>query len=925
MTGFDGSGCEKPVTDRRSTRWPIQSACEICSLVAVAITTLTGSVATGAPVDYVREVKPVLAQHCYRCHGASQQKHGLRLDTATGLLKGGQAGPGFKAGHSAESLVIRAVSGTHDHISQMPYKKPPLADAQIALLARWIDEGANAPADESPESAHHWAFVPPSRAPLPVVQQTQWPRNAIDRFILARLEAEAIQPAPEADRVTLIRRLSLDLIGLPPTPAEVDGFVNDQQANAYEQLVERLLASPHYGERWGRHWLDVARYADSNGYSVDAPRTIWKYRDWVIDALNRDLPYDQFVIEQLAGDLLPDARPAQKIATGFHRNTQINQEGGIDPEQFRIESVLDRVNTTATAFLGLTVACAQCHDHKFDPISQREYFELFAFFNNQDEPNLEVASPEESAKRDEYRARTKEIEGELKAYADSIAPQQAAWEASLTPDQRAKLKDEVQAALLLMPEHRDEEQKKTAFTAFRDQDAGYQQLQKKLEKFKKDEPHITTTMVLQERAQPRESYVFIKGDFTRKGGPVSPGALRVLHLFSPGTDEGSQTNARPHPGPLPQEREDQSAASRKIHAAVATAASDQPGEASKLHPLPGGEGRGEGEPLSISQPNRLDLARWIVDPQNPLAARVPVNRIWQQYFGRGLVETENDFGTQGAPPSHPELLDWLANEFMQPTDVHAPRTTHHASPPWSLKAMHRLIVTSATYRQSSRARPELATVDANNKLLARQSRLRLDSEIVRDVCLSASGLLNPEIGGPSVFPPQPDGVMNLGQSRREWKPDDGNDRHRRGLYTFFWRATPHPALMVFDSPDGFSACTRRPRSNTPLQALTLLNDQAFIEFARALAARVLKAEAGTDDARMEHAFRLCLGRQPSPPERQRLLKLLNQELRALEKSPDEAAAIVNRRVDDKTDLAQLAAWTTVSRVLLNLDETITRE
>ena len=802
--------------------------------------------AGAASVDYTREVKPIFTQHCYRCHGASQQKGGLRLDTAAFALKGGDNGASFLAGKSTASLLIQALKGTHDDISQMPYKKPPLPDAQIEIIARWIDEDAKAPPDEAPLADKHWAFITPVRAPLPEVKQTGWSRNAIDRFVLARLEQEKIKPSPEADRVTLIRRASLDLTGLLPTPAEVDAFVSDKRPDAFEQLIGRLLASPHYGERWGRHWLDVARYADSNGYSIDAPRTIWKYRDWVIAALNRDLPYDQFVIEQLAGDLLPNATQEQKIATGFHRNTQINQEGGIDPEQFRIESVLDRVNTTGTALLGLTVGCAQCHDHKFDPISQREYYSLYAFLNNQDEPNLEVATPEELAKRDAYRSKTKDIEAELKQYADLIAPKQADWEAGLTLEQREKLKDELQTALLLLPNQRNDEQRKAASTAFRDQDEGYKILRRKLDRFKKDEPRIISTMVLQERAQPRESYVFIKGDFTRKGDPITPGTLKVLNPFP--------------------EKEN---------------------------------------------PNRLDLARWIVDPQNPLAARVQVNRIWQQYFGRGLVETENDFGTQGILPTHPELLDWFASEFI--------------AQKWSLKAMHRLITTSATYRQSSRVRQDLANVDANNNLLARQSRLRLDAEIVRDVGLGASGLLNAKIGGPSVFPPQPDGVMTLGQSKREWTPSEDEDRFRRGMYTFFWRATPNPALMIFDSPDAFSACTRRPRSNTPLQALTLLNDQAFVEFAQALAARALKEPAKSDSDRVERVFSWCMSRKPSPPERERLLELLNKEKTAFERSPDEALAMLPRKKDPALDTTKLAAWTTVSRVLLNLDETITRE
>src|SRR6185503_1765095 len=353
-------------------------------LVAITIAAIFANAValSAASVDYVRDVKPVFAEHCYRCHGASQQKGELRMDTATLALKGGENGPAFQPGKSAESLLVKLVKGTHEDIARMPYKKPPLSDSQISLIEQWIDQGAKAPANEEPEKNVHWAFAAPTRGEPSAVKQKSWPRNPIDQFILARLEKEGIKPAPEADRVTLIRRLSLDLTGLPPNVAEVDTFVNDRSADAYERLVERLLASPHYGERWGRHWLDVARYADSNGYSIDAPRSMWKYRDWVINALNRDMPFDQFVIEQLAGDLLPKATLEQKIATGFHRNTQINQEGGIDAEQFRIECVMDRVNTTATAFLGVTLACAQCHDHKFDPFTQKEYYPLFPYFND---------------------------------------------------------------------------------------------------------------------------------------------------------------------------------------------------------------------------------------------------------------------------------------------------------------------------------------------------------------------------------------------------------------------------------------------------------------------------------------------------------------------------------------------------------------
>lgn len=699
--------------------------------------------AISAPVDYARDVKPLLAEHCYKCHGATQQKNGLRLDTATDALKGGEHGAGFKPGRSADSLIMHVVKGRHPDLAQMPYKRAPLSESQVATLAAWIDEGATAPASEQPESARHWAFIPPARPTVPpATNAAARIRNPIDAFIAVRLEEEQIAPSPEADPVTLIRRLSLDLTGLPPAPADVDAFVNDTRPDAYGHVVERLLASPHYGERWGRHWLDVARYADSNGYSIDAPRSIWKYRDWVIDALNRDLPFTRFTVEQLAGDMLPDATPDQKIATGFHRNTQINQEGGIDKEQFRIESIIDRVNTTGTAFLGLTIGCCQCHDHKFDPLTQNDFYGLFAFLNNADEPDLPVTSP--------------------------VA---------------------------------------------------------------------ATTMVMQERAQPRRTYLFIKGDFTRDGGTIVPAVPAVLH---------------------PLEKKE--------------------------------------------SPNRLDLAKWLVDPRNPLIARVTVNRLWQQYFGRGIVETENDFGTQGAPPSHPELLDWLATEFMAQN--------------WSLKAMHRLIVHSSTYRQSSRARPELQEIDPNNKFLARQNRLRLDAEIVRDVALSASGLLDARIGGPGVYPPIPEGVLSLGQSKQTWKVSTGGDRYRRGLYTFFFRATAPPALAVFDAPDAFSACTRRLRSNTPLQALTLLNDRQFYELAQGLAARILSEGPKADSDRLEFAFRLCLARAPTPGEKHTLLPLLAQPPAAGE-NPGGAAK--------GAEAAELAAWTTIARVLLNLDETITRE
>jgi hypothetical protein len=792
------------------------------------------------PIDYTTQIKPLLAEYCYKCHGGSQQKGGLRLDTAASASKGGERGPGYLAGKSSESLVVQAIRGTHPDLPRMPYKKSALTDSQIELIAHWIDEGAPAPAREQPEVATHWAFVPPGHPEAPALQDESRVRSPIDPFVQAQLEAKRISPSPDADRPTLLRRLSLDLIGLPPTPEEIDAFVSDRRSDAYERQVERLLGSPHYGERWGRWWLDAARYADSNGYSIDAPRQIWKYRDWVVAALNRDESFNQFVIEQLAGDLLPNATLEQRIATGFNRNTQINMEGGIDPEQFRVESVMDRVSTFGTVFLGLTVGCAQCHDHKFDPITQREYYQLFAFFNTTEEdghgksaPAGMLEMPGEFEPLDEKDLT--EANAELDRFLNGKVTEVLAWEKALSAEEREKFSSENLAIFKVPWSDRTVQQKRLSYRAFKADDPEFKTRDARISKLEKRQPRPVTTLVMHELPQPRDSFIFIKGDFTRPSQKVKPGVPAVLHKMPPeGMLEPPETDDRPL--------------------------------------------------------NRLDLARWVVDPANPLLGRVIVNRVWQQYFGRGLVETENDFGTQGSVPSNPELLDWLATEFMNPT---AP-----GAQAWSLKDLHRLIVSSTTYRQSSRTRPDLITVDPTNRLLARQSRLRLDAELIRDSALVVSGLLAPELGGPPVFPPQPDGVMSLGQLQREWRPSQGGARYRRALYTHFWRATPHPALSVFDAADGFSTCTRRLRSNTPLQALTLLNDKQFYEFAEALAQRIEK-RSGNEPEKIDYAFRLCFGRAASGSEKQRLTQLLKSET---------------------TD-----RWLTFARVILNLDEAITRE
>jgi mono/diheme cytochrome c family protein len=769
-------------------------------VVVVGVTGL-GAEALGAAdrdaADFAREVRPILSAHCFECHGPDKQKGGLRLDAKASALRGGVSGNTIVPGKSAASHILERLRGLGGE-DRMPLKKPPLTEQQIATIAAWIDGGAVWPdnlAGDASTGKLHWSFVKPVRHDPPAVKEAAWVRNPIDAFVLARLEKEAIRPSPEAPKETLLRRLCLDLTGLPPTPQEIDAFLADTSADAYEKQVERLLASPAYGERWGRHWLDAARYADSNGYSHDNPRSIWKFRDWVVNAFNQDMPFDRFTAEQLAGDIMPNATRDQKVATGFHRNTQFNTEGGIDAEQFRVESVIDRTNTTGTVWLGLTVGCAQCHNHKFDPIAQKEYYRLFAFFNNCDEPELRFGTPEEEVRG----RRIDQLEAELQPFASN-------------PD-----------------------------------DAAIKAKRAELARLRKQEKGVQTTLVLEERkGNPRQTHVLTKGDFTRPAEPVTPGVPLVLH------------------------------------------------------------------PLKAEKPTRLDLARWLTSEDNPLTARVIVNRMWQQYFGHGIVQTENDFGTQGSPPTHPELLDWLATEFM--------RTK------WSFKAMHRLVVTSATYRQSSVARPDLATVDPTNKLLARQARLRLDAEVVRDVSLAASGLLSRKTGGPPVFPPQPEGVTSVGQVKHDWRVSKGEDRYRRGLYTFVFRNSIHPQLGSFDAPDATSACTRRIRSNTPLQALNLLNDEGFVEFAQALAARALTESPAPDDGgRIDYAFRLCTGRTPTADERQTLLLLLEKQTASFRVSPADAKALCGSRAPPAFPPERFAAWTVVARVLLNIDETITRE
>ncbi len=833
------------------------------ALLGFSFETVFSAEDAAAEGSYEQKIRPLFARYCTECHGAEKQQASLRLDFAQGLKTGGDSGPAVVAGKSAESLILKALLGKDD-ASKMPPTGDGLTAEEIALIAAWIDAGAKSPdAEPIPEAVvrktDHWSFQPLGRPRIPPAAGSI--RQPLDAFIGAKLQALGVSLSVEAVRETLLRRVTLDLIGLLPSPEEVSEFRRDTAPDAYERAVDRLLASPHYGERWGRDWLDAARYADSNGFTRDMPRTIWPYRDWVIDALNRGLPFDQFTIEQIAGDLLPNATLEQKVATGFHRNTLINEEGGTDPEQFRVEAVVDRVNTTGAVFLGLTIGCAQCHDHKYDPISQRDYYRLYAFYNQTHfdagdpyAPKIDVPTVFQRQRGDPERksliqAEIASLQQELKDRQAEIAEDITAWEKTLSPDDQNKLPFNVKNAVQLVPKDRTDQHKRDLDAYYRGLDIAkqkYPQLQK-IADLKTSEPQFVTTMVTFESKTPRENYIQLRGDFLRKGALVTANVPGVLPGFT----------------------------------------------------------------QAVENPSRLELANWLVSPSNPLTPRVMVNRHWQKFFGRGLVETENDFGTQGSPPSHPELLDWLAGRFIEIG--------------WDTKALQRLIVTSATYRQASAHRPELAEIDPANKLLARQSRIRLDAELVRDVGLAASGLITEELGGPSVTPPQPDGVFDFTQDKKPWTPATGKDRYKRAIYTQLLRSSLYPALMVFDYPDPNSTCTRRNRSNTPLQALTLANDLAFVEFTRGLSSRLLSESAVDDSVRMTKLFELCLARPPSSRELNRLVEFLQSQRQEYAAQPEAAVALQPLPAVTGIAAEEGAAWTMVCRVLMNLDEFITRE
>jgi hypothetical protein len=974
--------------------------------------------AVAEPVRFNRDVRPILADHCFPCHGfdANTRKAGLRLDLREEALRPAKSGAvAIVPGKPASSELLRRID-SQDPEDRMPPTRShaALPGAQREVLRRWIDEGA--------EYEAHWAFVPPVRPTPPEVRSTGWVRNPIDRFILRRLEQSGLAPSPEAGPEILFRRMSLDLTGLPPTPGEVREFLRDPSPAAYERWVDRRLASPRWGERMAQDWLDVARFADSNGYQVDRDRELWAWRDWVVRAFNRNLPFDQFTIEQLAGDLLPSPTLDQRIATGFNRNHMINEEGGIIPEEFLAEYCFDRVETTATAWLGLTFTCARCHDHKFDPVSQRDYYGLYAFFHNVTEkgvgdygasirkntpPMLQLPTGEQRSRLERLRRDLADDETESARLRSRITVDPAVWMAA--SGSRPATWTEVTSPPIPLPVHRDaalpvhvrlagpvrairltwqpvgpgdsDRPRMIAWSGLRLRGLvrdtpvplrARSTLGTRAGEFLApvldQRPDTTATLdwtaeasvrlvVLPEFAPgeavdgPLElevtyrdvggtSAVELRVELTHDpvdriptpavadllaapGKDRSPEQLRRIEEFRLDSDDGFRRIA----SRMRQRRQELEALDQSI---PVTLVMEEAAEPRPTHVLLRGAYDRKGErvgaaspavlpPMPKGRPNRrdrLDLARWLVSPENPLPARVVMNRWWQSLLGTGLVRTTEDFGTQAEAPSHPELLDWLAREFIESG--------------WDQKHMVRLLVTSATYRQASRVRPETLAQDPDNRLLSRSPRLRWSAEILRDQALAVSDLLVETVGGPSVKPYHPPGLYEqvvAGSSANTYEQDHGAALYRRTLYTYWKRSVPNPALLLFDRPFRETCTTRRSRTSTPLQALNLLNDPTYVEAARHLAQRLVRETADTGQ-RIDSAFLRVLGRAPSPRERLVLVQGLGRARQTFRGDPGAASALLTvgeSRGDHALDPVELAAWTVTVGTLLNLEETLTRQ
>ena len=860
------------------------------TLLTVACAALFARPAVAAPVDFAREVRPILSTQCFQCHGPDEKarKAKLRLDLRDEALKSGTIVPG----KPDESELFKRVCATDPDVRMPPakLKKPALTADQIATLKRWIAEGA--------KYSDHWSFTRLQKPELPKTKTRI--TNPIDAFIRARLEAAGVNPAKEADRVTLIRRLSFDLTGLPPTPEDVRAFVADKDANAYEKLVDKLLASEHYGERMAVWWLDLVRYADTIGYHSDNPMNVSPYRDYVIRAFNSNMPFDQFTVEQLAGDLLPNPTKWQRVASAYNRLLQTTEEGGAQAKEYEAKYASDRVRNFGQVWLGGTLMCAECHDHKFDPFTQKDFYSTAAFFADIQEPAVGGRGPGTAIPM------TAEQETGLKRVADAVTAAQAKLDAvakAFTAFADAEkwpnpvvakkapavvvVPADVKAILAKPADTRAPAEVARLVTFARDNAPDLKAARDALAAAK-------SAKVAFENAVPRV-LITVSG---------APRAVRVLPRGN-WLDETGPVMTPKTPGFLP--------------------------------PLP---------PLAAGQARytRLDLAKWAVAPENPLTARVTANRLWRMFFGYGIARSLEETGVQGEQPTHPELLDWLASELKNPSPTPPPRgeglnpappsflgkgAGGLGSSPWDIKHLVRLIVTSSAYRQSSVETPAVRERDPLNKLFARQTRQRLDAEFIRDTALSVSGLLNPTVGGPSVKPYQPPGYWaSLNFPTREWQKDAGDKVYRRGMYTHWQRSFPHPAMIALDAPSREECTCDRPKSNIPQQALVLLNDPEFVEAAKAFAAKALTDGGAGDGARVLWAFERATGRVPKPEETQVLLALLQKHRKQFAEKPEEAKKLlsIGDAVSPKdVKPEELAAWVSVCRAILNLHETITRQ
>jgi hypothetical protein len=994
----------------------------------VAAVWLQAPYLAAAGPDFNREVRPILSNRCFKCHGPDEanREAGLRLDLREAALAELDSGErGIVPGHADSSeLVARIMSDDPDLVMPPPHTKVTLSDDDKRVLTEWINAGA--------EYAPHWAFVKPTKPAVPPVAHDGWVKNPIDAFVLARLEAESLKPSPEADRATLCRRVHLDLIGLPPSPDELAAFLADTRPDAYVFLVDRLLASPQYGERWARRWLDLARYADTNGYEKDRPRTIWPWRDWVIRALNDDMPFDQFTIRQVAGDMLPNATADDIVATGFHRNTMINEEGGIDPLEYRYLSIVDRVGTTGATWLGLTTACAQCHTHKYDPLTHTDYFSFFALLNNADEPEWIIPSEERSKKLADTTAQIDKLWKEL---ADQAPPveQFDAWaheESSKAVPWTIVRPDTLTSSMPHLVVFKDgsilasgDQTKSDVYTitftpaatpvrairlevlpheslpAWGPGMCSYEgdpgefflseievrsalknapiEITKATESFGGKTAHgktvggaaaaidgvMSTGWSTNGRQGHAEAAVFELAE------PVPVGETLVVTMrfeqyfacplghFRLSVTEVEGAKASGHSADIeaalvkdPDARSSNERdalfhrflvttpeASNRVKEMERLEASLREGLATlvlkqrpndnprKTHRHHRGEFTQPEEAVTPAVPaflpklpasfpaDRLALARWLVSPENPLTARVTVNRQWETFFGRGIVATVADFGYQGALPSHPELLDWLAVSFSEPAES--------GGLGWSLKKLHRIIVTSATYRQDSRLPPALTNHDPMNSLLARGPRVRLDAEVIRDAFLTSSGLLSTKMYGPGVRPPQPAGVTEVAYGSPKWNVSEGEDRYRRSLYTFQKRTAPFAFTTTFDGPTGEACIPRREVSNSSLQALTLLNDPMFLEIAQALG-QLAAAEGPDDAARLDSLAVRLYSRKLEADERKLLEDYLVAQRQRLADGSLDAKKLAGGDADGNG--VEPAAWTLVARAMMNLDEAIVK-